>query len=162
MKKISSSANIVILCLSYTILLLLFAYFPSFRVFHCIFAEGENDVVQMAFISIFFLLVSLLRAPSLFYTIVACFAPYGMIAAMIAMVTSTWGFAANLVFFITLPVLYWVVKEPRSELDCSLSISEKTFSDITDEIKSLISWALFPIYMILAGDFIYVVIVYII
>lgn len=162
MNKISSSASIVILCLSYTILLLLFAYFPSFRVFHCIFAEGENEVVQMAFISIICLLISLVRAPSVLYIIVACLAPYGMISAMIAMGTSAWGLAVNLAAFFALPVLYWVIKEPRSDPDQSLSISEKTLSDIAEESSGFIGWAVFPIYTIFAVDLAYVVIAYII
>lgn len=162
MKSISSNTHIIIVGVVYGISLVFFDNSPAFRIFHCVFDETENSLFQMALICGICLLMNLAHAPSVLYIITACLAPYGLISALIVIGTSTWGFAVNLSAFITLPVLHFIMKGTRPEWDSTPSISRKTLYDIAEEFCELVSWAIFPIYIILTGNLIYLVIVYII
>lgn len=161
MKSISSKPHFFIVGVVYAISLVFFDKSPAFRIFHCIFDETENSLFQMALLCGICLLINLKHASSVLYIITACLAPYGLISTLIVICTSTLGFSINISIILTLPVLYRIMKEPWSDSNCSISISEKTLCGIFEEYSVFMSWAIFPINTLLASNLIYIVVVYI-
>ena len=149
--------SIAALCLFYIISLHIYNMpLPALKVFHFLFDEGENHILQMGAICMLCLLLSLLRDYSAFFIILTGLAPYGMLSMIVVMSEFSLGIAVNLAVFMSLPFLYCLIKEPLNT--SFFSISKATLSDIFEEACDFISWSIFPAYTIFAANLLFIII----
>ena len=143
MKRISTKAHVIITGMIYFISLLLFAFSPFLRPFHYIFDPAENSLLQMAGICGVCLFISLAHTPSLVFSLVSALAPYGIIGTIIVM-SSDWGLLLNFILLTSITLIYFITIK-----SCyNSNLSEKTISEVYDDICDFISWIIFPVYVI--------------